>query len=86
MIEPLKKTSPIQNLEINISNDSSVPHIILNGVDFKAEDIGLTGIQLIWETNNEEVPMSLIQIDYLNGREPLQEISIRQSFSNTLLK
>lgn len=86
MIEPLKKTSPIQNLEINISNDSSVPHIILNGVDFKAEDIGLTGIQLIWETNNEEVPMSLIQIDYLNGREPLQEISIRQSFPNTLLK
>lgn len=86
MIKPLKKTSPIQNLEINISNDSSVPHIILNGVDFKAEDIGLTGIQLIWETNNEEVPMSLIQIDYLNGREPLQEISIRQSFPNTLLK
>lgn len=86
MIGPLKKTSPIQNLEINISNDSSVPHIILNGVDFKAEDIGLTGIQLIWETNNEEVPMSLIQIDYLNGREPLQEISIRQSFPNTLLK
>lgn len=86
MDEPLKKMSPIQNLEIKISNDSSIPHIILNGVDFKAEDIGLTGIQLIWETNNEEVPMSLIQIDYLNGREPLQEISIRQSFPNTLLK
>lgn len=86
MSEPLKKMSPIQNLEIKISNDSSIPHIILNGVDFKAEDIGLTGIQLIWETNNEEVPMSLIQIDYLNGREPLQEISIRQSFPNTLLK
>ena len=86
MSELLKKTLPIQNLEIKISNDSSVPHIILNGVDFKAEDIGLTGIQLIWETNNEEVPTSLIQIDYLNGREPLQEISIRQSFPNTLLK
>lgn len=86
MDEPLKKMSPIQNLEIKISNDSSIPHIILNGVDFKAEDIGLTGIQLIWETNNEEVPMSLIQIDYLNDREPLQEISIRQSFPNTLLK
>lgn len=86
MSEPLKKTLPIQNLEIKISNDSSVPHIILNGVDFKAEDIGLIGIQLVWETNKEEIPNSLIQIDYLNGREPLQEISIRQSFPNTLLK
>lgn len=86
MSEPLKKTLPIQNLEIKISNDSSVPHIILNGVDLKAEDIGLIGIQLVWETNKEEIPNSLIQIDYLNGREPLQEISIRQSFPNTLLK
>ena len=86
MSEPLKKTLPIQNLEIKISNDSNVPHIILNGIDFKAEDIGLTGIQLIWETKNEEVPTTLIQIDYLNAREPLQEISIRQSFPNTLLK
>ena len=86
MSEPLKKTLPIQNLEIKISNDSSVPHIILNGVDFKTEGIGLAGIQLIWETNNEEVPTSLIQINYLNGLEPLQEISIRQSFPNTLLK
>ena len=50
MSEQLKKTPPIQNLEIKISNDSSVPHIILNGVDFKAEDIGLTGIQIVWET------------------------------------
>ena len=86
MNEPLKKTLPIKNLEIKISNDSSVPHIILNGVDFKAEDIGLIGIQLVWETNKEEAPKSLIQIDYLNGREPLQEISIRQSLPNTLLK
>ncbi len=86
MSEPLKKTLPIQNLEIKISNDSNVPHIILNGIDFKAEDIGLTGIQLIWETKNEEVPTTLIQIDYLNARGPLQEISIRQSFPNTLLK
>lgn len=86
MSEQLKKTPPIQNLEIKISNDSSVPHIILNGVDFKAEDIGLTGIQIVWETKKEEIPESLIQIDYINGREPFQEISIRQSFPNTLLK
>ena len=86
MDEPLKKILQIENLEIKISNDSSIPHVILNGVDFQAEDIGLIGIQLVWETNKEEAPKSLIQIDYLNGREPLQEISIRQSFPNTLLK
>lgn len=53
-MDPIKKTLQIQNLEIKISNDSSVPHIILNGVDFKAEDIGLTGIQIVWETNKEK--------------------------------
>ena len=86
MSEQLKKPPPIQTLEIKISNDSSVPHIILNGVDFKAEDIGLTGIQIVWETNKEEIPESLIQIYYINGQGPFQEISIRQSFPNTLLK
>ena len=86
MSEPLKKTLPIQNLEIKISNDSSVPHIILDGVDFKAEDIGLKGINIVWETKKDELPETPIQIDYINGRERPQEISIRQSFPNTLLK
>ncbi len=86
MDEPLKKTLQIENLEIKISNDSSIPHIIMNGVDFKAEDVGLIGIQLVWETNKDEVPKTLIQIDYINGRERPQEISIKQSFPNTLLK
>lgn len=85
-MDPIKKTLQIENLEIKISNDSSVPHVILNGVDFQTEDIGLKGINIVWETNKEEIPKSLIQIDYLNGRDPLQEISIRQSFPNTLLK
>ena len=86
MDEPLKKMSPIQNLEIKISNDSSIPHVILNGVDFQAEDIGLQGINIAWETSKDEVPETLIQIDYINGRERLQQISIKQSFPNTLLK
>ena len=86
MSEPLKKTLPIENLEIKISNDSSIPHVILNGVDFQTEDIGLQGINIVWETSTDEVPETLIQIDYLNGRKPLQEISIRQSFPNTLFK
>lgn len=86
MSEPLKKILQIENLEIKISNGSGIPHVILNGVDFQAEDIGLQGINIIWETSKDEVPETLIQIDYINGRDCLQEISIRQSFPNTLLK
>lgn len=86
MSEPLKKTLQIENLEIKISNDSNIPHVILNGVDFQAEDIGLQGINIVWETSKDEVPETLIQINYLNGRKHLQEISIRQSFPNTPLK
>lgn len=86
MSEPLKKTLQIENLEIKISNDSSIPHVILNGVDFQAEEIGLQGINIVWETSKDEVPETLIQIDYINGREHPQQISIRQSFPNTLLK
>lgn len=86
MDEPLKKILQIENLEIKISNDSSIPHVILNGVDFQAEDIGLQGINIAWETSKDEVPETLIQIDYINGWERLQQISIKQSFPNTLLK
>lgn len=86
MSEPLKKILQIENLEIKISNDSSIPHVILNGVDFQTEDIGLQGINIVWETSKDEVPETLIQIDYINCREHLQQISIRQSFPNTLLK
>lgn len=86
MSEPLKKILQIENLEIKISNDSSIPHVILNGVDFQTEDIGLQGVNIVWETSKDEVPETLIQIDYINGREHPQQISIRQSFPNTLLK
>jgi len=86
MSEPLKKILQIENLEIKISNDSSIPHVILNGVDFQAEDIGLQGINIVWETSKDEIPETLIQIDYINDRERLQQISIKQSFPNTLLK
>lgn len=85
-MDPIKKILQIENLEIRISNDSSIPYVILNGVDFQAEDIGLQGIHIVWETSKDEVPETLIQIDYINGRERLQQISIKQSFPNTLLK
>ena len=86
MSEPFKNTLQIETLEIKISNNSSVPHVILNGVDFQTEDIGLKGVNIVWETSKDEVPKTLIQIDYINGRERPQEISIKQSFPNTLLK
>lgn len=81
-----KNLLPIQNLEIKINGDSSIPRIILNGVDFQAEDIGLQGIKIIWEKKTDEVPETLIQIDYINNREAPHIVSVKQSFQNTLLK
>lgn len=81
-----KNLLPIQNLEIKINGDSSIPRIILNGIDFQAEDIGLQGIKIIWETKKDEVPETLIQIDYINNREAPHIVSVKQSFQNTLLK
>ena len=81
-----KNLLPIQNLEIKIDNDSSIPRVILNGIDFQAEDIGLQGINIIWETKKDEVPETLIQIEYINNREAPHMVSVKQSFQNTLLK
>ena len=81
-----KNLLPIQNLEIKIESDSSSPRVILNGIDFRAEDIGLQGIKIIWETKKDEVLETLIQIDYINNREAPHIVSVKQSFQNTLLK
>lgn len=81
-----KNLLPIQNLEIKIDSDSSIPRVILNGIDFQAEDIGLQSIKIIWETKKDEAPETLIQIDYINNREAPHMISVKQSFQNTLLK
>ena len=86
MSKPSKKSLPIQNLEIKIDSDSSIPRVILNGIDFKAEDIGLQGIKIIWETKTDEVPETLIQVDYITNREAPHIVSVKQSFQNTLLK
>ena len=42
-----KNLLPIQNLEIKIDSDSSIPRVILNGIDFQEEDVGLQGIKII---------------------------------------
>ena len=81
-----KNLLPIQNLTIKIDSDSSIPRVILNGIDFRAEDIGLQGIKIIWETKKDEVLETLIQIDYINNREAPHIVSLKQSFQNTLLK
>lgn len=86
MSKPSKKSLPIQNLEIKIDSDSSIPWVILNGIDFQAEDIGLRGINIIWETKKDEVPETLIQVDYINNCEAPHIVSVKQSFQNTLLK
>ena len=75
-----KNLLPIQNLEIKIDSDSSIPRVILNGIDFRAEDIGLQGIKIIWETKKDEVPETFIQIDYINNREAPHIVSVKQSF------
>lgn len=86
MSKPSKKSLPIQNLEIKIDSDSSIPRVILNGINFQVEDIGLQGIKIIWETKKDEVPETLIQVDYINNREASHIVSVKQSFKNTLLK
>lgn len=87
MVSSLSKNLlPIQNLEIKIDSDSSIPRVILNGIDFRAEDIGLQGIKIIWETKKDEAPATLIQVDYINNREAPHIVSVKQSFENTLLK
>lgn len=78
MSEPLKKTLQIENLEIKISNDSSIPHVILNGVDFQAEDIGLQALYIFYGTKKDKPGTTVIQVEFINGRERPRETSIYQ--------
>lgn len=79
MSEPLKNTLQIETLEIKISNDSNIPHVILNGVDFKTEDISLEALYIFYGTRKGGKPgKTVIQVDFINGRELPREISIYQ--------
>ena len=78
MSEPLKKTLQIENLEIKISNDSSIPHVILNGVDFQAEDIGLQALYIFYSTGKNKNGRTVMQVEFINGRERPRETSIYQ--------
>lgn len=78
MDEPLKKTLQIENLEIKISNDSSIPHVILNGVDFQTEDIGLQALYIFYSTGKNKNGRTVMQVEFINGRELPRETSIYQ--------
>lgn len=78
MSEPLKKTLQIENLEIKISNDYSIPHVILNGVDFQAEDIGLQALYIFYSTGKNKNGRTVMQVEFINGRERPRETSIYQ--------
>lgn len=46
---------PIKSLEIKIDKNSKAPHVVLNGVDFINEKIGLRGLQIVWEKISEKL-------------------------------
>ena len=77
----------IKSLEVRIDDNSRIPRVILNGVDFQDEKIGLKSLRLNWKTMEDEMPETIMQIDYMHkdtqGR--FREMSIVQSFPNTLL-
>lgn len=68
----------IENLEIKISNDSSIPHVILNGVDFQAEDIGLQALYIFYSTGKNKNGRTVMQVEFINGRGLPRETSIYQ--------
>ena len=78
MSEPFKNTLQIETLEIKISNDSNTPHVILNGVDFQTEDIGLQALYIFHRTRKNKNNNTVIQVEFINGRELPREISIFQ--------
>lgn len=78
MSEPLKKTLQIETLEIKISDDSNIPHVILNGVDFQTEDFGLQGLYIFYGTRKDKPGNTVIQVDFISCREAPREVSVYQ--------
>nr|DAS07546.1 MAG TPA: hypothetical protein [Caudoviricetes sp.] len=79
---------PIKNLEIKIDKNSKAPLVVLNGIDFINEKIGLRGLQIIWETNKGEIPEGIIRLDLFQRGDSkhFREISISQSFEGSFIK
>ena len=84
----MHEITPIKSLEIKIDKNSKAPHVILNGVDFINEKIGLRGLQIFWETNRGEIPKGIIRLDFFQREDSkcFREISISQSFEGGFIK
>lgn len=78
----------IKSIEVRIDKNSKAPHVLLNGVDFKEEQIGLRGLHIAWDTYSEETPRGIVRVDYLQRTDNkfLREISVSQSFEGGLIK
>ena len=78
----------IKSLEFRIDKHSKMPHVVLNGIDFSNNDIGLRGLQIVWDTYSEEGPKGIIRVDYLQRGDSdfLRETSVSQSFKGGLIK
>lgn len=79
---------PIKSLEIKIDKNSKAPHVVLNGVDFINEKIGLRGLQIVWETNKGAIPEGVVRLDFFQRDDSkcFREISISQSFEGGFIK
>lgn len=75
------------NLEIKINSSSEIPHVILDAIDFKENNIGLKSLKIVWGSIEDEVPETLIKIEYilLDSDGKFREMSLEQSFPNSLL-
>lgn len=88
MEKNIKKTPPIQSLEIRIDSDSTTPHIVLNGLDLGLNQIKLRGVAVIWKTFEGVIPENLIEINYLqeDNDGTFRDVTISQSFPNSIIK
>ena len=79
---------PIKSLEIKIDKKSKAPHVVLNGIDFINEEIGLRGLQIVWETNKGKIPEGIIRLDFFQREDSkcFREISISESFEGGFIK
>ena len=78
----------IKSIEVRIDKNSKIPHVVLNGVDFKNEQIGLRGLHIAWDTCNAETPRGIVRVDYLQreGNNLIRETSVSQSFEGGFIK
>lgn len=85
----IKKTTPIQNLEVYIQHEDRVPRVVLNGIDFNTEDVGLVELNIKWKTAGPDYSHEddFIEVEYLTSlgdgaddRAYTKRSTVKQSF------